>query len=51
MSEYDFLKDKDNIKLVSKISNLIDGQLPNFIKDEGTNFSEFLKFYYIINFN
>mgnify|MGYP006169954073 CR=1 FL=1 len=24
MSEYDFLKDEDNIKLVGKISNLID---------------------------
>jgi hypothetical protein len=46
MSEYDFLKDEDNIKLVGKISNLIDSQLPDFVKDEGTNFSEFLKFYY-----
>ena len=46
MSEYDFLKDEDNIKLVGKISNLIDSQLPDFVKEEGTNFSEFLKFYY-----
>jgi len=46
MSEYDFLKDENNIKLVGKISNLIDSQLPDFVKDEGTNFSEFLKFYY-----
>ena len=46
MSEYDFLKDKDNIKLVGKISNLIDSQLPDFVKEEGINFSAFLKFYY-----
>ena len=46
MSEYDFLKDTDNIKLVSKISNLVESQLPEFIKDEGGNFAEFLKFYY-----
>ena len=46
MSEYDFLKDEDNIKLVGKISNLIDTQLPNFVKNEGLNFTEFLKFYY-----
>jgi len=46
MSEYDFLKDEDNIKLVGKISNLIDSQLPDFVKEEGTNFADFLKFYY-----
>ena len=46
MSEYDFLKDEDNIKLVGKISNLIDTQLPDFVKEEGPIFSEFLKLYY-----
>ena len=46
MSEYDFLKDEDNIKLVGKISNLIDTQIPNFVKNEGLNFTEFLKFCY-----
>ena len=38
MSEYDFLKDEDNIKLVGKISNLIDTQLPDFVKEEGIKF-------------
>jgi len=46
MSEYDFLKDEENIKLLGKISNLVDSQLPQFVRDEGGNFSEFLKFYY-----
>ena len=46
MSEYDFLKDEENIKLLGKISNLVDSQLPQFVKNEGGNFSEFLKFYY-----
>ena len=48
MSEYDFLKDEDNINVSirGKISNLIDSQLPDFVKEEGINFSEFLKFYY-----
>ena len=42
----EFLKDTENIKLDNKISNLIDSQLPEFFKNEGTNFGEFLKFYY-----
>ena len=46
MSEYTWLKDTDNTKLVEKISNVVDGQLPEFVRTEGTNFIEFLKFYY-----
>ena len=42
----EFLKDTENIKLEHKLSNLIDSQLPEFFKNEGTNFGEFLKFYY-----
>ena len=40
MSEYTWLKDTDNTQLTEKISNLIDNQLPEFIKSEGTNFAE-----------
>ena len=46
MSEYNWLKDTENTKLVSKISNLVENQFPEFVKNEGTNFVEFLKFYY-----
>ena len=46
MSEYTWLQDTDNIKLVEKISNLIDNQLPEFVRVEGSDFSEFLRFYY-----
>jgi len=46
MSEYTWLKDTENIKLVEKISNVVENQLPEFVRDEGTNFIEFLKFYY-----
>ena len=46
MSEYNWLKDTENIKIVNKVANLIDDQLPEFVKEEGGNFSEFLQFYY-----
>jgi hypothetical protein len=46
MSEYNWLKDTDNIKLQNKISHLVENQLPEFYKTEGINFAEFLKFYY-----
>ncbi len=46
MSEYNWLKDTENIKIVNKVANLIDDQFPEFVKEEGGNFSEFLQFYY-----
>ena len=39
-THYDFLKDEENIKLLGKISNLVDSQLPQFVKNEGGNFFE-----------
>ena len=42
----EYLKDTENIVIDKKVSSLIEGQFPEFLRNEGSEFVDFLQTYY-----